>query len=185
MNLPKKDWSNVKEQRDLVYPTPGGYVCKITAVEDVPDRKYLYVEFDIAEGDYKNNFTERYKNYGNWPATGKAYLSYKSAEIMSYNFDPFIAAVQNSNVGYSFNEEDETTLKGKWVGVILGEEEYVDKRDNVIKTSLKARGFRSVSVIRDGRFRMPKIKELSEEKKAEVLGFSSPDEDDSDLPSWL
>ena len=30
----------------------GGYVCVITKVTDKPDKEYLEIEYDIAEGDF-------------------------------------------------------------------------------------------------------------------------------------
>ena len=34
----------------------GGYICKYTNVEDNEEKQYLYMEFDIAEGEYKGYF---------------------------------------------------------------------------------------------------------------------------------
>ena len=42
------DWDNVKEAKGFEKLPMGGYVCGITAVEDVPDKEQLKFEFDIA-----------------------------------------------------------------------------------------------------------------------------------------
>ena len=42
------DLNNVQEAQEFKKVKPGGYVCEMTAIEDVPNKEYLRIEFDIA-----------------------------------------------------------------------------------------------------------------------------------------
>ena len=127
------NWNNVQEATDARL-TAGGYVCGILRAEDVPDKEYLRIEFDIAEGPYKNYFRDLRDrlNLPQWPAGGVLIRSYK--EKAQPYFKAFLTSVQNSNPGYTFNN-DEATLSRKLVGMVLGEEEY--EYNGQIKTRLR------------------------------------------------
>lgn len=134
----------------------GGYICKIVNVEDVADKQYLSVELDIAEGEFKNTYSDRYVKFGgNWGC--RRICSYKEKALPM--FKGFITAVEESNDRYQY-DFDERTLKGKLVGVLFGEEEYIGN-DGEIKTICKPQFFRSVSAIRAGDYEIPQLKKLS------------------------
>ena len=119
------DWNQVNEAQEFEHVTPGGYVCGITSVEDVPINPntgkgdYLKIEYDIAEGSLKNYYRSLYNSKGFWG--GSFVKSYKETALPF--FKAFKTAVENSNKGYTFNN-DEKTLVRKLVGLVLGEEEY-------------------------------------------------------------
>lgn len=119
------DMSNVQEAGSSRSLPAGGYVCKITKVEDVVDKEYLYIEYDVAEGEYKDYYKELEETRGFWG--GKCYRSYKETALPM--FKRFCSAVTKSNSGYIFDggsqNADETTLKGKLIGIVFGEEEYI------------------------------------------------------------
>ena len=50
------DMSNVESAKDYKRLVPGGYVCKITGVKDVANNEYLEIEYDIAEGEFKDYY---------------------------------------------------------------------------------------------------------------------------------
>ena len=58
------NWNSVPDPVELPRLTPGGYVCKITVVVDVPEKEYLKLEYDIAEGAHK----------GHWDLQGESLL---------------------------------------------------------------------------------------------------------------
>ena len=120
------DLSNVEEAKDFERVTPGGYVCGITNVKDVPAQEYLLIEYDIAEGNLKNYYRQLYEKKDFWG--GKFVKSYKEKALPF--FKGFITAVENSNNGYKCNY-DETTLKRKLIGLVFAEEEY-KKNDGTI-----------------------------------------------------
>ncbi len=155
--------NEVKEAGDSTRLLAGGYICKYTSVKDVPDKNYLYMEYDIAEGEYKDYYKELSERLDFWG--GRCYRSYSEKALPM--FKRMCSAVTKSNPGYIFdgNEHaDETTLIGKLVGLILGEEEYIGN-DGSIKTRLTVTREISVEDIKEGKFKIPKIKKLTAEDK--------------------
>ena len=43
---------NVRSADETTRLVPGGYLCGIKKVTDVPSKEYLEIEFDIAKGDF-------------------------------------------------------------------------------------------------------------------------------------
>lgn len=135
----------------------GGYVCVITAVEDVPEKEYLKIEFDIAEGEYKGCFADTYQRAGFWG--GRFIRSYK--ESAAGFFKGFTSAIENSNEGFRWTW-DETALIKKKIGLVLGYEEFINK-DGEIKERLTVVQNRSVASILSGDFKVPALKTLKPE----------------------
>lgn len=103
------------------------------------------------------------------------YWSYKQSALGM--FKARIQAVERSNAGYTFND-DENTLVGKRVGLVLCEEEY---RNNNGDISTRIKADRAVPVEDVPKTAAPAIKRLKEESKPPVSGFTEVD-DDGDLP---
>ena len=114
------NWENITPSRgEGRKEIPGGYIVRITYVEDVKDKEYLRVEWDYAEGELAGAHKECYDNYGFWPAP--MFRSYK--QKAAGMFKAFIEAVGQSNQGFAW-DWNEKQLIGKWVGVVTREEEY-------------------------------------------------------------
>ena len=134
----------------------GGYVCRIIHAIDNAEKQYLRIELDIAEGDYKGTYSDKYTKFGgNWGCVRIA--SYKERALPM--FKGFVTAVEESNDRYKF-DFDEKTLEGKLVGVLMGEEEYIST-DGEVRTNTKPQFFRSVQAIRSGDFQIPEPKRIS------------------------
>ncbi|MBR2592878.1 MAG: hypothetical protein IKD62_07940 [Oscillospiraceae bacterium] len=161
----------------------GGYVCRIIHAIDVPNQQYLRIELDIADGEYKGTYSDRFTKFGgNWGCV--RICSYKEKALPM--FKGFITAVEESNDRYKF-DFNEKTLEGKLVGVLMGEEEYVTK-DGEIKVNTKPQFFRSVQTIRSGDFQIPERKNVTPETIAKssvpVINLSKPEKIDMDtLPT--
>ena len=144
----------------------GGYVVKILSAIDVPEKEYLRISFDIAEGPNKGFFAEEYKNNTRedkkWPSAGTFVRSYKEKALPMMK--GFTTAVEKSNKNYTWNF-DESTLKGKLVGLVIGEEEFVNSSGKM-RTRTYVNAVRSVDVIREGKFEVPELKKLSADKVA-------------------
>lgn len=117
----------------------GVYCCKISQVKDEPEKEYLYVEYDIAQGEFAGYFEKLSDRAGFWG--GRLYLSYKDkAESI---FKRALKAINVSNGSYVFNpfgdgkNADEKTLIGKIFWVVLHEEEY-EKNDGTTGTRITA-----------------------------------------------
>lgn len=177
------DLRNVTESSDFNLLPPGGYICKIVNVTDVASKKYLAIEYDIADGEYKGYFQKKNRETGKW--TGCFNRSYKSEATLPF-FKSFITAVQESNRNFRYDDTasyfDETELIDKYIGLVIGEEEFKGK-DGKIKKGLQVRETRSVDKIRMGDFKMPKLKKL---EGAEAENIPEPEfytsVDDTDLP---
>ena len=151
------DLTNVTATQGGEFPrvTPGGYVIGIVSVEDVPEKEYLKITYDIAEGEHKNYYYEMKERTGyDLPCF---YKSYKEKALGF--FKAFLDAVEASNTGYKWNN-DERTLTRKLVGCVLREEEYRN-RDGEIKVSLKPDVFYAAADIRAGKYEVPARKTLA------------------------
>lgn len=153
------DMTNVKEAGDFSRPAPGAYICGIYKVEDFADREYLKVTYDIVEGEFKGYYEEMRKNNPDWGWAGAYVKSYKESALPM--FKRFCTAVSRSNGKYVFDggkvNSDEKTLRGKKVGLILGEEEY-EGNDGTIKTRLYV--VREFSIDKIGEQKVPELKKL-------------------------
>ena len=137
-------------------PEAGGYVCTIRDVEDVTDKEYLSIEYDIAEGEFRDYFKELNDKHGFW--AGKFVKSYKE-KALSF-FKSFCTAVTESNDKFIFDGDkytDEKTLIGKRIGLVLGEEDYT-KQDGSLGSKLYVAQTLSVDRIRKGDFKVPEYK---------------------------
>lgn len=178
--MKKIDWNSVEEVKDFNKLPAGGYVCGITAVEDVPASEYLKLEFDIAEGEYKNYYRSLYDNRGFW--AGKFIKSYKEKALGF--FKKMLTAFEKSNAGFKF-ADDEKALKRKLIGLVIGYEQYLGN-DGTVKERITVTDFLPIEDIRAGKFDIPALKPLSDEdqdkldeKKDALIDIS---EDDGDLP---
>lgn len=160
------NWENIKENNGFEKLPVGGYIVKILNVQDVHEKEYLKVSFDIAEGEHKGFFKKQYdedtRQDKKWPNAGSFVRSYKStAESM---FKGFVNAVENSNKNFKF-DFDEKKLVGKQVGIVAGLEEYVNQK-GAVRERTYVSAVRSVDTIKKGDFKVPELKKLSADKVA-------------------
>lgn len=174
------NWDTIQDE--IRRPVPGGYAAKITRVEDDEDREFLKIEWEFADGDFKGSNQETKNAFGFWPY---AFIrSYKDTALRF--FKGFKTAVENSNPGFVFNN-DPQSLVGKFIGVVLAEEEYVSKTGEV-KTRLYVAEQRSGKAIREGDFKIPEMKRLDPGKlnnyAAPTQGFAPVETDfnEDELP---
>lgn len=180
-------YDKIQESGSFKKLSPGGYVVKILDVTDVPDKEYLKVSFDICEGKDKDFFANEYKNdtreEKRWPNAGSFVRSYKEKALPMLK--GFTTAIENSNKGYTW-DFDEKKLKGKIVGLVLGEEEFLNSSGK-LRTHTYVSAVRSVDVIRKGEFEVPELKKLDPSKvtttsaavPAKPVNFDNPFDNDS------
>lgn len=149
----------------------GGYIAKITAVEDVDDKSYLRITFDIAEGELKGFYA---KTDAEHDYTHQFIRSYKENALGM--FKGFLKAVDNSN-DTNFEPQAEKGFKeqqlvGKIVGILAGYEEYMSNRGEV-RERLRV-NTRSADTIRDGRFTVPELKKLEQNQAGSAPAPVSP-----------
>ena len=111
----------------------GAYVVKIINVKIENNKKetgqHLKLAFDIAEGEYKDFYMKQYQSNTNedkkWSNDANFYINVpndSSPEWQTQQFFTFLANVEDSNPGYTFNG-DETKLKGKIFGGLFCNEQ--------------------------------------------------------------
>ncbi len=176
--------SNVQEAGTSTQLPAGGYVCRIKEATDVEDKNYLYVEFDIVEGEYTNYFKKLEERAGFWGL--KKYASYTEKALPM--FKRFCSAVTKSNPGFVFDgtdNHDEKTLTGKLIGLILREEEYI-KNNGDIGTRLNVYSECNIDDIRAKNFKVPEKKVLPAEDKptptVDAPFISIPEGTDEEVP---
>ena len=172
------NWSDIEEKGSSTAAVlqPGGYVGKITAIEDNPDKMYLKISWDISEGEFKGNGASCMERNGFLPSAFTFIRSYKDSALGF--FKGFISSVEQSNNGFVW-DFDERKLVGKTIGCVIGEEEY-RKQTGDIGTRLKVKRTLSADSIRAGKFKVPD-KEVLKEEANPTPTWSALD-DSSDLP---
>ena len=154
--MKKINLANVEEFKPFARVDAGGYVCGICSVEDVPDKEYLKITYDIIEGELKAHYTNLKKDKG-WDLP-MFIASYKDSALSF--FKGTITSIEKSNKGYTW-DNDETKLKGKKIGLVLYEEEYV-KNDGSIGVRMKVDKAHSIDAIKKGDFEVPERKCVSQ-----------------------
>ena len=133
----------------------GGHVCVIKGVEETKSKTgkdMLKIALDIAEGDpqagyYADKFKADDRPDKKWPCVTYVVLEDKDGNA-SRNLARFVTSVEESNPGFSFPWDNAAYLKGKRVGAVFGEEEYMAK-DGKIKKAVKPFWFRSADKVKD------------------------------------
>lgn len=170
------DWNKVEEAKGFEKLPMGGYVCGITAVEDFPNQEYLKLEFDIAEGEYKNTYRQLYEARNFWAGKFNAFYTEKGKGY----FKSMLTAFEKSNKGFVFNN-DEKTLKRKYIGLVIGYREYIGN-DGTVKEGVDVQGYYSVDDIRSGNFKPPILKKLKENTSVQSNTDTLDAVEDDDLP---
>ena len=176
-----ENYENVQASSgEFAKPTAGGYICKIINVEDVPMNAqgkgdYLRIQYDIADGDFKGYYKEQFDKWGgNWNASFIRSYKEKALGMMKH----FTNCIEQSNTGYVW-DWNEKGLVGKFVGLVLGEEEYKNSAGE-IKTKLTVNQVKTVEDIKNGNFKVPAPKKLEVENSSNNIAEFTPIDDSSD-----
>lgn len=109
---------------------PGGYICEIKAADYIQASgsagARIIIHYDIAEGEYKDYWTNQYKNNTNedkkWKGNYTLWMPDDSGDEKDQRANrilkTFVEAVEESNAGYHW-DWDESKLKGKKLGLII------------------------------------------------------------------
>lgn len=150
-------WTEVDAAGSSKMIPAGGYVARITDVEDVASKEYLRFTYDIAEGEHKGFFESDDRVY-----THQFVRSYK--ETAKGFMKKFLDCVDESNDNFTLNgwNNDERDLVGKLVGIIVQREDYTNN-DGDDRARMNVEDFAKVSDIRAGRFVLPDPKDNRKE----------------------
>jgi len=150
-----KDWDEIeaKGMEDFKALPIGAYECIIRKAEiyknPTTEKESFRVQVDIASGDYKGYFQQRYDNDTRsdktWDNNSTRYLAFQGDNI-AY-FKGFITCVENSNPGYNW-DWDETKLTNKKICGVYQYEEY-EKQDGTKSVKVRLSKFRSLDKIKE------------------------------------
>lgn len=181
------DKVQTQEQGTGVRSLPaGGYVAQIVGAVLTETRNthepMIEIRLEIAEGEYKGIFQSKVQTPGTWPFNGTYRLSLPADPNASADdwrlqrFKGIISAVSESNKGFRW-ADDERALRGRFVGVLFRDEEFIGQQDGQPHTSSKPFVFCSVDRIRRGDFQVPKPKRLQENAQAKPQTYTSVPQD--------
>ena len=164
----------------------GGYICKIISAKEEKSKsgkRMLVLALDIAEGDKKDFFRNRFNDNSNpdkkWPA-GAIYRQMLEGEKAAGFLKGLMTSLEASNDGFKWDWDEKKLAKLK-CGAIFGEEEY-EKMDGSVGTTTKVKFIRTVKAIQDGNFKVPELKKLPEKGEAFEDFVNSVTSDNDDLP---
>lgn len=169
--MKKLNLDGVQEFKDFKAPKAGGYVCGILKVEDVPEKEYLKIYYDIAEGEFKKYYTNLVKEVEKVKDIPFFFASYKDTALKF--FKGTITAVEKSNKGFVW-KDNEKDLVNKKIGLVLYEEEYI-KSDGSVGSSLRVDKAHSIDAIKSGDFEVPERKCVAQSASSNVADpFAKP-----------
>lgn len=150
-----ENWNEVeaKGMEDFKALPIGAYECIIRKAEVYKNpnngKESFRVQVDIASGDYKGYFKQRYDNDTRsdktWDNNSTRYLAFQGDNV-SY-FKGFITCIENSNPGYKW-DWDEAKLTGKKVCGVYQYEEY-ERQDGTKGVKVRLNKFRSLDKMKD------------------------------------
>ena len=150
-----ENWEEVeaKGMEDFKSLPIGAYECVIREAKvyknPTTEKESFRVQVDIASGDYKGYFQQRYDNNTRsdktWDNNSTRYLAFQGDNV-SY-FKGFITCVENSNTGYKW-DWDETKLKGKKICGVYQYEEY-ENQEGKRGVKVRLNKFRSLDKMKD------------------------------------
>lgn len=188
-----KGFENAKpftDTQNVKLPT-GGYIIEIQDVEELIYNwgNVLNIKFDIVEGEFKNYYTNQYKNSqlenkkykGNYRLNVPKDDGSDLDELTMRKFKSEILAIEESNNGFhwAWNEKE---LKGKKVGAIFFEKEW--EIDNNSGLYVTVHSFRNIETIKNGKYKIPEPKLLKNKTIKADIDFSAnaTNVEDDDLP---
>lgn len=164
-------WTEVTATGTSKMLPAGGYVAKITAVEDIESKEYLRFTYDIAEGEHAGFFATDDRDY-----THQFVRSYKdsAAGFMKR----FLECVEGSNDKFKLDgwDNDPNDLVGKLVGIIVQREDYTNQNGED-RARMNVEDFASAADIRAKRYKLPEPKDTRAEKPAQAIDSSVYDAD--------
>lgn len=146
---------------DTKYITPGWYAAAILKVGEgqTPNgSQYLEFAFDIIDGEFAQYYAKDFKAQTGtdkkWRGTVRFFTSERALPMLK----AAITAIEESNPGYKFDWDD-TTVKGKKVGVSIRREQY-EATDGTLKFTTRPFAFRDIKKVISGELEVPKDKLL-------------------------
>ena len=186
------DYEQTKAYTDAETLPKGAYVVKImgATVEENSNGQYIKIGCDIAEGEFKDFYANQYKQDQREDKKWKCnYLlnvpkddGTQEDGWTKRKFKTFTEALEDSNEGYHF-DWDEKKFKGKHIGGLFNEQEFV-KNDGSVGKTVKIGKVISVQALKEGKYKMPEDKILTTTNKnsSSDTFMNLPDSIEEELP---
>jgi hypothetical protein len=168
---------------------PGGYIGRIINATETTSKngnEMIVLDVDIAEGEYKDFFSDKYASSTSQFKTWGAKLRQCTDGASVGVFKGLKETIEACNQGFTFPFAPEpiTRLNGKKIGLVFGVEEYIGN-DGELRTTVRVRGVRTLDAIRKG-VAIPAPKLLDEDARAKALSKKTEGKNltpvDEDLP---
>ena len=142
----------------------GAYVVALDAMELVQSKKgstYYRIPFVILEGDYAGTYDDDWGRSNPGLHSINLFVSSPKSIAISRGV---LQTITEANPGFdadaAFQGDQFAMFKGRRVGVVLGEEEYEDRKTGDIKTSIRYRRVCSPDAVRSGTINTPDVKTM-------------------------
>lgn len=176
----------------------GGYVCKIKKLEEGKNElgaEQLIIYLDIADGEFKNIFMDRYVMQTNVPVNAKKWPCITRRNVLdtttgqtSKAFKGLMTSIEESNAGFivdkCWGENFCKYFKDKLVGCVFGEEFFIGT-DGKEHSTVKPRVFMSIDKIKKGDFKIPEDTHQAEQPQSSAPSYNDepfPVPGDDDVP---
>lgn len=175
----RQDWNGVESAvigGSFPQLEPGGYVCKVIHTkcdQSKNGKEMLVIEFDVAEGQKAGFFGRQFQseklNSDNvkWRCVYRQLTEGNSQKF----YKGLINLFEKSNPGYNW-DWNESSLIGKIIGCVFGEEEYAGN-DGKVYTTVRVQAFKMPAEIRDGNFTVPTKKTIKPSAVETAFGVTS------------
>jgi hypothetical protein len=170
------NWNNITASSDGDFERlpAGPYVARITSMTDVPDREYVEVVYDIAEGPKAGFYSDAWGQ--SHPYAHHFFMSYKERALGMLKGR--LEAIAASNPGFdpfaAWDAGRTEIFVNRLVGINLQEEEY-RRNDGEIGTRLNVCQIVDANSVRNGKVK-PRPKK--------ALDGGRPQQPASTAPAW-
>ncbi|MCI8332635.1 MAG: hypothetical protein HFE78_07405 [Clostridiales bacterium] len=163
----------------------GGYIIDIFGAKEITYSwgSVLEFKFDIAEGEYKNFYTNQYSSSQTEDKKYKGVFRLnvpkgdgsEMDEWTARKFKTNLSAIEDSNPNFHW-DWDETKLAGRKVGAVFFEKEWeMDGRAGFYVT---IHSLRAIEDIKNGNFKVPQPKLLKKKSSEPDHAMEEPEMDD-------
>lgn len=149
----------------------GGYVIRITKVEDNDKDEYLTVRYDVAEGEHTGHFSDDFGESHPYVHEFRRYYSDKAQNF----FAQFLHAIEESTPEFSIERWQTTCnpfeLEGCVLGAVFQYERYTNQKGEDKERSNFIAAYPAQD-IREGNFKVPEVKDSRESAKGSAYGYN-------------
>lgn len=180
------NWANIEEASlgTIAEPEPGGYACVITNVEDDTAKKYLRIFIDFAEGEFKGDIRRCMNEQNFTPQHGSFVETYDPAKRKGIGLTKkFITRLEQTNRGFRWDNLNPKACIGKYIGVVLGQEEFWSKKHGEVRKRLYVYDICSGEELRRKAYTVPELRKYKGQPTSGSINVPPPPADWDNPPA--